>query len=371
MKKRLISLALALALCLGLTVPAFAEEAETSAEFYGWISAESYPYVWKDLEYQQRSFDKEKWDNGKGVIYSEAEEYTGSYLAVPTHEYFYVGVDGLAKDEVSELWIEAFTDHDGDGVYDKRIFLTKEGASEFTVLPIPEDDVYEVPKEGTVRYDALADTIPGFEKAGEGDYMVSAARLHEVFGDNTLIDFYFGLENAIYLGGALLSAGAFDDVPGVGWYSEPIAWAADKGITKGTGYNEFMPGDDCTQLQILTFLSRAAGNTNTADYDWTTEQEMVKKWATEKGMIDDSFDGGEPCTRAIAVNYIWQAFDKPAAAAASGFKDMEGYEDYAQAVDWAKEKGIAKGSDGEFGPGDVCSRAEIATFLWRAYNNKT
>lgn len=135
----------------------------------------------------------------------------------------------------------------------------------------------------------------------------------------------------------LLSAGAFDDVPGSGWYSGPVAWAA--------------------------------GNTNTTDYDWATEQKLVTGWATEKGMIGEDFDPKKPCTRAEAVNYIWQAKDKPSAAASS-FNDMEGYEDYAKAVDWAAEKGVTTGSGGgKFDPGKICNRAEIATFLYRTYHD--
>ncbi len=365
MKKRLMSLALALALCLGLTVPAFAEGEDTSPDLYTYISSASgaeYPYVDAERNFKLRKLNQNN-------AYGESTDVSDVFLVVPAHEYFYVCLANLAKGEEDYIKLIAYTDHDGDSVYDVRLFApgkNAEGDVEVTALPIPENGVYE---EGPAVSIANAGKIPGFEQFGDGDYRFSAASLYKVFGNNTLLSFYLGEDNE-YLGSVWLYAGAFDDVPGVGWYSEPVAWAVDKGITKGVSETEFAPGDDCTQLQILTFLSRAAGNTNTGS-NWSMEQMMVIKWAKEKGMIGDSFNGNDPCTRATAVNYIWQAFDKPAAAAASGFKDMEGYEDYAQAVDWAKEKEIAKGSDGEFGPGDVCSRAEIATFLWRAYHNET
>ena len=361
MKKRFPAFFLALTLCLGLAVPAFA--ADTSAQGYTWISKD-YPYVYADLKYRARVIN----DAYKLV---DAGELSGSFTLVPTSEYFQVGVYNLAEAEEGAIVIGAFSDPDGDGVYDQRIFQTKKDAegsiTGVTVLPLPEDGAYKTTSD-VLSY-APAVVIPGFEKVGDGDYAFSADRLHELFGDNTLI-FFISLNGEETVGAVLLSAGAFDDVPGLGWYSDPVAWAADQGIAMGTGDGNFTPGDDCTHMQILTFLSRAAGNTNAADYDWAAEQKMVIKWATEKGMIGEDFDSGKPCTRAEAVNYIWQAFDKPSAAASS-FKDMGGYgEDFIKAVDWAAAKEITKGSSaGMFDPDTICNRAYIATFLYRAYNN--
>lgn len=361
MKKRLSALFLALALSLGLAVPAFAANAGTSAEAYTWIS-EDFPYVYHNLECKTRSVD-----NGK---FGEAQDYSVSLQVVPTSEYFEVGVYNLAQDEEGAIIIGAYSDPDGDGVYDQRFFQTKkdtEGTiTGVTVLPLPENGTYKT-TDDVISY-APAIVIPGFEKVDNGKYAFSADCLHEMLGDNTLI-FFISLNGEKILGSVLLSAGAFDDVPGLGWYSDTVAWAAEKGIAAGTGDGIFEPGSDCTHMQILTFLSRAAGNTKAADYGWAEEQKLVVEWATEKGMIGEGFEAGKPCTRAEAVNYIWQAFDKPSAAASS-FKDMEGYESYAKAVDWAAEKGVTKGSGGGvFDPGKICNRAEIVTFLWRAYNN--
>lgn len=272
-----------------------------------------------------------------------------SFMVVPTSEYFRVGVYNLAEEEHTAIQMFAYSDPDGDGVYDLRLFQEHtekvtlengevvEAVVSADVLPFPEGGAYKTTNNVAACTHAIA--ISGFEKVEDGDYAFSAARLYELFGDNTFIVFMLG-DN--YLGGVLLSAGAFDDVPGLGWYSEPIAWAADKGIAAGIGDGDFGPGGDCTHIQILTFLSRAAGNTNAADYNWATEQIMVIKWAKEKGMIGESFDSGKPCTRAEAVNYIWQAKGEPSAAA-SNFTDMEGYENYAKAVDWANEKKLLPG----------------------------
>lgn len=359
MRKRVLSIFLALALSVGLAAPAFAADAGTSAELYTYIS-EDFPYVYQGLECKVRAL------NNEDYIYGEAEDWNGTHQIVPVEEAFRVGVQGLAKGEEDKILMVAYTDHDGDGVYDQRLFQAKEGAGNAAVLPIPENGAYN--PTGLVATTVNAVMISGFDKVEDGNYAFSAARLHEFFGNNTVISFLSETSENV-LGSVMLSAGAFDDVTGLGWYSEPIAWAADKGIAAGIGDGDFGPGGDCTHIQILTFLSRAAGNTSAADYSWAKEQMMVIKWATEKSMIGENFEAGKPCTRAEAVNYIWQAKEKPSAAA-SNFTDMEGYEEYAKAVDWANEKKITTGVGNDmFAPGNTCNRAYIATFLYRAYND--
>ncbi len=160
---------------------------------------------------------------------------------------------------------------------------------------------------------------------------------------------------------------AFTDVPAGEWYAAPVAWAVEQDITNGTGAGKFSPTQNCTHAQILTFLYRANRGEGAA-----TAEDMNEAitWAREKGMIDSSFNGNKFCTRAEAVNYIWQAFDKPTAKASS-FSDVPASAAYAKAVDWAVEKGITKGDGSEdtFAPNKVCTRGHIVTFLYRAYNN--
>lgn len=163
------------------------------------------------------------------------------------------------------------------------------------------------------------------------------------------------------------AAPVFTDVPTGEWYAAPVAWAVEKNITNGTEPTKFSPNQNCTQAQILTFLYRAARGEGAA-----TAKDMDKaiSWARDKGMIDNSFNGSTPCTRATAVSYIWQAFNK-LTAKASSFTDVPANAAYAKAVDWAVEKGITKGDGSEttFAPDKVCTRGHIVTFLYRAYNN--
>ena len=159
---------------------------------------------------------------------------------------------------------------------------------------------------------------------------------------------------------------AFTDVKPGDYFADAVAWAVEKEITNGTGNGKFSPGQSCTHAQILTFLyraDRAQGKADPADMD------KAVAWARAKGMIDDSFNGGAPCTRADAVNYIWQALGRQDAKASS-FTDVDPGASCAKAVDWAVANGVTNGDNAaqtEFSPDKVCTRGHIVTFLHRAY----
>lgn len=165
-------------------------------------------------------------------------------------------------------------------------------------------------------------------------------------------------------------APAFTDVDEAAFYAAAVKWAVEKKITNGTEPTKFSPDEDCTQVQILTFLYRAArGEVDPKATPTAADMDEAVKWAKEKGMIDASFEAGKFCTRSTAVSYIWQAFGSPEAEPVS-FSDVDAEADYAAAVSWALEKKVTNGTSIEnntFGPDEVCSRGQIVTFLYRAY----
>ncbi|MDE6259696.1 MAG: S-layer homology domain-containing protein, partial [Oscillospiraceae bacterium] len=168
-------------------------------------------------------------------------------------------------------------------------------------------------------------------------------------------------------------APAFTDVPS--WFEKEVAWAVEKGITNGYGGSStFAPNVECPHTQILTFLWRAADKPTAsvkAPITVASYYQDAVNWAYEKGLIDDSFQPDALCTRAQAVQYIWQALGKQDAKTAASFSDVDAGASYADAVSWAVEKGVTKGYGGSdtFAPDRVCNRGEIAAFLYRAYNN--
>ena len=157
------------------------------------------------------------------------------------------------------------------------------------------------------------------------------------------------------------------DVKTTDRFAQPIAWALGQGITGGTGGGKFSPGDACTQAQILTFLHRAKGSPKPAGaVTGDKYYASAVQWAREQGLIDETFSADAPCTRAMAVTYLWKLAGSPQAAASS-FTDVPAGADYAGAVSWAVEKGVTSGAGADtFAPGSACTRGQIVTFLYRA-----
>ena len=169
------------------------------------------------------------------------------------------------------------------------------------------------------------------------------------------------------------TVGGFSDVTEKDYFAQPVLWAVEQKITSGTGNGRFSPNQTCTQAQILTFLWRAQGSpepTGTAilpGVDTSAYYAKAALWASEQGIIADSFEADAPCTRAMAVTYLWKQAGSPGVPAAA-FTDVPAGADYAQAVAWAVEKGVTSGTgSNQFSPAQTCTRGQIASFLYRAF----
>ena len=130
----------------------------------------------------------------------------------------------------------------------------------------------------------------------------------------------------------------FYDVPNDAYYFEAVKWAAENGITGGVGNSLFAPNQPCTRAQIVTFLWRAAGSPVVnyrmpfTDVDEGAYYAEAVRWAASTGIVtgltETTFGTDSVCTRAQAAAMIYRC---------------------AQA------------------PGNDCTRAQIVTFLWRAF----
>ena len=172
----------------------------------------------------------------------------------------------------------------------------------------------------------------------------------------------------------------FADVPTDAYYYEAVKWAAKKGITGGIGNGLFGPNQPCTRAQIVTFLWRAAGSpepktmSSFADVSMDAYYAKAVAWAVENcittGTGDGKFSPDATCTRAQSVTFLFRAIGKLVDSKAE-FSDVLADSYYANAVDWAVENGVTNGiGDGLFGPDNSCTRAQIVTFLYRAYQGK-
>ena len=171
----------------------------------------------------------------------------------------------------------------------------------------------------------------------------------------------------------------FFDVPVNAYYYNAVKWAADKGITGGVSPTLFAPDQPCTRAQIVTFLWRAAGSpapkAMSAFVDVSADAYYAKAvaWAVENGITggtgDGKFSPDATCTRAQAVTFLYRASGSPAVSGSAAFSDVATDAYYASAVKWAEKNGITGGiGNGLFGSGDNCTRAQIVTFLYRAFN---
>ena len=171
----------------------------------------------------------------------------------------------------------------------------------------------------------------------------------------------------------------FTDVPEGSFYIDPVLWAVEKGITTGATATTFNPNGNCQRAQVVTFLWRAAGSPeptrNENPFTDVKESDFYYKavlWAVEQGITNgltaDTFGPFALCNRAQVVTFLWRAMGSPASTADVAFTDVVEGQFYSTAVAWAVEKGITNGvSATEFGVGGTCNRAQVVTFLYRAY----
>lgn len=170
----------------------------------------------------------------------------------------------------------------------------------------------------------------------------------------------------------------FYDVPNDAYYYEAVKWAAENGITGGVGNSLFAPNQPCTRAQIVTFLWRVAGSPVVnylmpfTDVDEGAYYAEAVRWAASTGIVtgtgESSFSPDATCTRAQAVTFLARALNANASGKAE-FGDVPTDSYFAEAVAWAAANGVTEGvGGGLFGPDNSCTRAQIVTFLYRAYN---
>ena len=171
--------------------------------------------------------------------------------------------------------------------------------------------------------------------------------------------------------------GVFVDVATGSYYEDAVDWAVENGITKGTDDTHFSPDGICTRAQAVTFLWRAAGSPEPetrampfADVPVGSYYYDAVLWAVEngitKGTSDTTFNPNDTCTRAQIVSFLWRSEKTPVASSRNLFTDVKPGAYYLDAVLWAVESGITKGTTAtKFSPDADCTRAQIVTFLWR------
>ena len=170
---------------------------------------------------------------------------------------------------------------------------------------------------------------------------------------------------------------SFVDVPSGSYYEDAVDWAVANGITTGTDAAHFSPDGICTRAQAVTFLWRVAGRPAPesrtmpfTDVPADSYYYDAVLWAVEngitKGTSSTTFSPDDTCTRAQIVTFLWRSEQSPAAGSSNPFTDVSADAYYADAVLWAVKEAITTGTTRTtFSPDAECTRAQIVTFLWR------
>ena len=176
----------------------------------------------------------------------------------------------------------------------------------------------------------------------------------------------------------------FIDVKTTDYFYNSVKWAVGKNITNGTSSTTFSPYKSCTRAEIVTFLWRAAGSPEPTitrnpfrDVNAVTHSSYYKAilWASQKGITSGTsataFSPDQVCTRAQIVTFLYRYAGQPSGYYSNPFKDVGATSEasYYNAIRWAVGKGITTGTSATtFSPYASCNRAEAVTFLYRYTN---
>ena len=174
----------------------------------------------------------------------------------------------------------------------------------------------------------------------------------------------------------------FTDVKESDWFHDSVRYVYDNGLMDGVGDGQFAPNATTTRAQLVTILYRLAGEpdvsgdvgfTDVAAGQWYTD---AVAWAAQKGIVngisETEFAPAGDLTREQLATILYRysesmGYDVSAQADLSGFPDAGDIQSYAtQALSWAVAEGLLQGfEDDSLQPGGTATRAQIAAVLMR------
>ncbi|MGN1349413.1 MAG: S-layer homology domain-containing protein [Anaerovoracaceae bacterium] len=337
MKRKLISLGLALAMCLSLTIPTAAAEQKIT------VNGESYKQVLQALVAQTEDAPVTL------RLETDIQLTNNAVIVLGSSDY-----DGLFGGEIITVIPHDITiDLNGCTLTSNSGYPAFEVESGYTLTIVDSS----AEKSGRL----ISDTGTAVNVREGGIYTPLPAQSDIGTGDSGSDD-----------DAEPVMKNPFTDVDNAAYYAESVSWAVDSGITTGTSATTFSPNNTCTRAQIITFLWRAAGSPKPAGTNPFTDVQSdayyadATAWAAEQGMADGTaFSPDAPCTRIMAVTFMWKAAGSPVVETQAPFTDVPA--DQMGAVNWAMVQGITNGTSATlFSTETTCTRAQIVTFLYRA-----
>lgn len=175
----------------------------------------------------------------------------------------------------------------------------------------------------------------------------------------------------------------FDDVRPSDWFYQAVNWAVQNGITSGKSVNRFGSKDICDRSQAVFFLWAASGRPEPQSagnpfWDVSPSAYYYKAvlWAVENNITGGTnaagttFSPTQDCSRGQIVTFLYAAKGRPTPPRFNKFNDIKTGVYYDKPANWAAKEGITGGTNAAgtaFSPNRKCTRAEIVSFLYKAY----
>ncbi len=159
------------------------------------------------------------------------------------------------------------------------------------------------------------------------------------------------------------------------YYGEAITWAIQTGVSSGKSSTSFDPSAGCTRAEFVQLLYAAAGSpsvegmenpfTDVKSGSWYYNAVV---WAYNVGVCSGktatTFDPTAVCTRAEMASFLYQADGSPSVSGLNNpFTDVTGWA--TKSITWAYNEKVTSGTSATtFSPSATCTRAQVVTFLY-------
>lgn len=386
--KKLLTLVLALIMCLSLCVPALATFPQTwdEAKLHSSLTTDmdDYDTAWVEQDHTlYGNLDTPVNEDGSITlsgyrILSSDSKITFANTSMRDDCWIFLFCSRYRKNS-DGLWVKV--EEDGNRPFSLRYsgrFVLRE-ESDWLLDDIPKDSWLMQLRKGE-SYTFAASALAGSGNSTDSDtlYMVEMLQQYSDESSYWYSRYLYQIDDtkaaAIRaVGKTPAEAGnPFTDVPKDTYYHDAVLWALEKKVTTGATPTTFAPTATCTRGQVVTFLWRAMGEpaptTKKNPFTDVKETEYYYNailWAVEndiaKGMSATTFAPEDTCTSGHVVTFLWRASGKPAA-------ENDGASWYSEAVAWANGLKLLDGMGTAFAPENLSPRADIVTYLYRVLN---
>lgn len=364
MKKQLTSLFLALVLCLGLCVPAFAAELNGTYDNKGNLTIKGEP----------GSFD-----SGEDVFITITDKNSGELVNI--------GV-GTAEEDGSFTWSGSAGDKNGADLELNAATSTEDVATKKPFEKEPEEPKPEEPDnpdnpapptEPEPNRPIIYPSNPGVVGGGSESTKKPSVKTYAISVPSNVAH---GTVSVLWPSAAWGDTVTITATPEAGYELDTLTvtdkdgnelTVTDRGNNK---YTFVMPeGEVSIQASFkvsekkqptITTLPATIPFTDVAPGSWYYD---AVRFVYGKGMMNGTsptaFSPNATTSRGMIVTILYRLEGEPAAGTAS-FTDVPAGQWYSKAVAWAAQNGIVDGyGSGAFGPNDNITREQMAAILYR------